>query len=274
MPSEKQPSPKLLIQIADQLESALIEAGEAILARYRLPEHAIQTKADLTPVTDADIASHDLLCDALARVTPDWPVVSEEDGAPADQDPALSTTNSTTNSTPYWLLDPLDGTKEFIARTGEFSINLGLVIDADAFFGLLYGPLDHVLYRGGKNLPAQRRQQDSAWERIGCRRRPSSGGVVIASRRSAATPHDANFERREYLGSALKFARIAEGSADVYLRQGPTMEWDTCAGQAIVEAAGGSLCDLSGSPLRYGKINRRNPGFIAQGLKAAGESPR
>ncbi|MFN5449445.1 MAG: 3'(2'),5'-bisphosphate nucleotidase CysQ, partial [Burkholderiales bacterium] len=122
----------MLIQIADQLESALIEAGEAILARYRLPEHAIQTKADLTPVTDADIASHDLLCDALARVTPDWPVVSEEDGAPADQDPVLSTTNSTTNSTPYWLLDPLDGTKEFIARTGEFSINLGLVIDADA----------------------------------------------------------------------------------------------------------------------------------------------
>ena len=98
--------------------------------------------------------------------------------------------------------------------------------------------------------------------------------MVIASRRSAATPHDANFERREYLGSALKFARIAEGSADVYLRQGPTMEWDTCAGQAIVEAAGGSLYDLSGSPLRYGKINRRNPGFIAQGLKAAGESPR
>jgi len=256
-----------LIQIADQLESALVAAGEEILVRYGLPEHAIQTKADLSPVTDADIASHDLLCDALAQITPDWPVVSEEDGAPA----GTSGIWATPSHTPYWLLDPLDGTKEFIARTGEFSINLGLVIDATAVFGLLYGPVDQVVYRGGWRLPAERRQRQGAWQSISCRHRPSSGGVVIASRRSSSTPHDDNFEHREYLGSALKFARIAEGRADVYLRRGPTMEWDTCAGQAIVEAAGGSLCDLSGSPLRYGKADRRNPGFIAQGLKAVGE---
>lgn len=256
----KQPSPKDLISMADALEPALRAAGDIILQLYAKPEHSVSTKSDLSPVTDADLASHDLLLSILAQVTPDWPVISEEDQ-----------TFTPAETGPYWLLDPLDGTKEFIARTGEFSINLGLVVNHQAAFGLLYGPVDQVLFRGGHGVPAQMRDANGPWQPISCRPRPTDGGVLITSRRSTTTPQGESFGSREYLGSALKFARIAQGLADTYFRRGPTMEWDTCAGQAILESAGGSVVALdahhapSGAPLRYGKPGYLNPGFVARG---------
>jgi 3'(2'), 5'-bisphosphate nucleotidase len=253
----KQPSPELLISLADALEQPIELAGLAILDVYRDPDHAVRTKEDRSPVTDADVASHDLLIKSLATLTPDWPVVSEED---------LGLRPDVRKDQPFWLLDPLDGTKEFIARTGEFSINLGLVVDQTAYFGLLYSPTERLLFRGGRGLRAEQKAAHGSWQPIACRHRPESGGVLISSRRSTSTPENMRFERREHLGSALKFGRIAQGLADYYLRRGPTMEWDTCAGQAIVEAAGGSVIALDGQPLRYGKTDWLNSGFIVQGL--------
>lgn len=256
----KQPSADALLRLSDDIEPMIRAAGAAILDIYAHPTHAIRTKDDRSPVTDADVASHDLLLAALTQVAPQWPIVSEEDReADRDVDP----------DQPFWLVDPLDGTKEFIARTGEFSVNVGLVVDRQAFFGLLYSPTQGTLYRGGVGVTAQRKDTAHAtWQVIHCRERPSAGGVLISSRRSSSWPQDMVFERRDALGSALKFGRIAEGQADYYLRRGPTMEWDTCAGQAIVEAAGGQVTGLDGSPLRYGKTDWLNSGFIVQGRRS------
>lgn len=268
MPLEKQPSARLLTDISDALEPALRRAGAAILAVYHRAEHGIQTKPDLSPVTDADIASHHILIEALQQLTPDWPVVSEEDSTThhAGRN-ALAQLGDATQ--PYWLLDPLDGTKEFIARTGEFSVNLGLVVHHQAYFGILYGPMTHGLYRGGIGIAAEKKsiqdKGDGPWVRITCRTRPVDGGVLITSRRSTSQPEGLAFARHDFLGSALKFGRIAEGSADYYLRRGSTMEWDTCAGQAIIEAAGGRVTTLQGDRLAYGKPDFLNLGFIAQG---------
>ena len=265
---EKQPSANELLAIAEALEPGLALAAKAILDRYHLPDHQIQTKPDHSPVTDADLASHDILLEALNRVTPFWPVISEED---TDVGSLASPEGSSANGSvlalpgPYWLVDPLDGTKEFIGRTGEFSINLGLVFEQKPIFGLLFGPVTDVLYRGGAGVMAERRTPAEGWIRIQCRSRPPDGGVVISSRRSASAPDAEAFARRDHLGSALKFGRIAEGNADVYLRRGPTMEWDTCAGHAIVEAAGGHVRTIDNQELHYGKANRLNPGFVVRG---------
>ncbi len=256
---EKQPSPDRLIRIALALEPAITRASAAILAVYDRVDLGVQTKSDLSPVTDADLASHSILAGALAALTPSWPLVSEEDSESHEQPPHAET---------YWLLDPLDGTKEFIARTGEFSISLGLVSQHRAIFGLLYGPTEGWLYRGGLGIPAQRRQLKDAtspWESIAARSRPADGGVLVSSRRSNPRLEGERIHRHDLLGSALKFSRVAEGGADLYIRRGPTMEWDTCAGQAILEAAGGSVLTLDGQPLRYGKPERLNHGFIARG---------
>ncbi len=247
-------------RLSQSLEPVLRLAGSKILAVYREPVHAVQTKHDLSPVTEADLASHDLIIGHLAMLTPDWPVISEEDSEHHTASAKLE------NRAIYWLLDPLDGTKEFIARTGEFSINLGLVVDQQAFYGLLYSPVEDLLFQGGATIAAQKKQGSEPWQAIAARSRPADGGILISSRRSSATPQNESFQKRDHLGSALKFARLAEGKADVYLRRGNTMEWDTCAGQAILEAAGGSVSDLQGHRLRYGKPGFLNPGFIARGL--------
>lgn len=264
MPQPKQPSRLDLLEIAQLLEPILVSAGQAISEIYHQPKHHIQTKHDQTPVTEADIASHDLLVAALRSLTPLWPVISEED---SQHHRSQSDVDIIIRSSPvYWLIDPLDGTREFIARTGEFSINCGLVVGSDAFFGMLYAPIHGVMYRGGSGFAAQRRTYTASdWQDIRCRHRPAHGAVQISSRRSHQPLAQQLGMRQDHLGSAMKFGRIAEGAADLYHRRGPTMEWDTCAGQAIVQAAGGIVTCLDGSPLRYGKPNWLNPGFVARG---------
>jgi 3'(2'), 5'-bisphosphate nucleotidase len=271
LPQQKQPSRIDLLEIAQRLEPILLQAGRAIAGIYEQPEHRIQTKHDQTPVTEADLASHHLLVAALAGLTPSWPIVSEED---SQHHRSQSQLNSRLKSAEaYWLIDPLDGTREFIARTGEFSINCGLVVGQEAFFGMLYAPIQGTMYRGGQTLSAQRKSHaEKNWQEIRCREMPAAGGIQISSRRSGQSQLHQPGMRHDHLGSALKFGRIAEGTADLYIRRGPTMEWDTCAGQAIVQAAGGTVRCLDGSPLLYGKMDWRNPGFIARGRLAESQA--
>jgi len=273
LPQQKQPSRIDLLEIAERLEPILVQAGQAIAGIYYQPEHRVQTKYDQTPVTEADLASHDLLVAALTALTPAWPVVSEEDSQHHRSQSQLS--SRLVSAEAYWLIDPLDGTREFIARTGEFSINCGLVVGREAFFGMLYAPIGGAMYRGGQTLSAQRKlHAEKNWQEIRCREMPATGGVQISSRRSGQSLMHQQGMRHDHLGSALKFGRIAEATADIYVRRGPTMEWDTCAGQAIVQAAGGTVSCLDGSPLLYGKTDWRNPGFIARGPSAGDQASR
>jgi 3'(2'), 5'-bisphosphate nucleotidase len=172
----------------------------------------------------------------------------------------------------FWLIDPVDGTKEFVARTGEFTINIGLVEDRRAALGVLHAPLSGTTYAAAGPGSAVVHRGDKS-SPIRTRTPPASGIVALASRSHgdkagvSAILDEYKVAERKLMGSAIKLALIAEGAADLYPRLGPTMEWDTCAGQAILESAGGQLTTLAGAPLRYGKRDFLNPDFVARGRK-------
>jgi len=202
----------------------------------------------------------------LTEAFPDIPIVSEET-APEDgfKPPAAR----------FWVVDPLDGTKEFVAKNGEFCVCIGLVEDGIPVMGVVHGPARNVTYAAYGPGTAIRIRDGGAPEKIGARV-PSSEGIVVIhsrshenSRRLAEYFEGHAILERKVCGSALKFGVLAEGDADFYPRFGTTMEWDTAAGQAILEAAGGSVFDLSGERLRYGKHDLKNSGFLAWGAKPA-----
>lgn len=245
-----------------------LEAGAEIEAIYGAG-CASETKADGTPVTIADTRAEEIILARLASAFPDLPVVAEEEAC-AGRIPTLGDR--------FFLVDPLDGTKGFIARNGEFTVNIALVTQGIPTHGVVYAPDSHALYYGEKEEGAFRRLGDGPVERIGVRPRPhpTAGLIAIGSRnhRSADTEaRAAALGVTDFLpsGSSLKFCMLAEGSADVYPRYGRTMEWDTAAGQAVLEAAGGRVMELEGDreagPLRYGKAGKgfENPHFIAWG---------
>ena len=223
----------------------------------------VEHKADASPLTEADLASHACIVDGLERLTPDIPVLSEEsaDDVPSDlrrQWPVL------------WLVDPLDGTREFVKRNGEFTVNIALIVEGVAVFGVIQQPVTGLLWHGAAGQGAFRRDGD-AESRIACRR-PATSPLRVAASRSHRDARTEAFLQRlgetEPLaqGSSLKFCRIAEGAMDVYPRFGPTSEWDTAAGQAIVEAAGGLVVDPRGRPLRYNQRDTLlNGDFLAIG---------
>jgi 3'(2'), 5'-bisphosphate nucleotidase len=222
---------------------------------------AFTDKEDGSPVTAADLLSHRIIVDGLARLTPDIPVVSEED--------ADSIIHRTPNGR-FWLIDPLDGTREFISRNGEFTINIALIEKGLPVFGIVLAPCINLLYWGGIEFGAFR-EQDGKVEKIIL---PDREHVSHQPMRVVASRSHMNRETNDFIerlgicdvvqaGSSLKFCRIAEGSADIYPRFGTTSEWDTAAGQAIVEAMGGYVYALDGKSLRYGKRDILNPHFIA-----------
>ena len=245
------------------------QAGAAILPYYRT-DLDIDRKDDHSPVTAADRAADAAIVPALEALTPDIPVVSEER--------LESHRTDGSGAGPFWLVDPLDGTREFIDRRDEFTVNIALVVGGRSVFGVLGIPVRDVVYAGHANCAsgaASRQAGTGPLEPVAVRAAPAEGIVVAASR-----SHDnwdelddfldsENVARRIIAGSALKFALVAEGTADLYPRLGPTMEWDTAAGQAIVEAAGGSIRTLNGGPLTYGKAGWRNAGFVVRGRPAA-----
>ncbi len=253
--------PKLLLA---QVQQIARRAGTVILHVYG-SDFAVRGKADASPVTEADEAAERLIVPALQALSP-HPVVAEE-AAARGETPAVGAT--------FWLVDPLDGTREFVARNGEFTVNIALIEDGQPVLGVVYLPLPDVLYAG---LEGQGAWCEAAGvrRRIQCRPTPADGATVACSRAhgdGALLEGWLRGERvagRKTAGSSLKFGLLAEGRADLYPRFGRTMEWDTAAGHAVLAAAGGSVCDLAGQALRYGKPGFENPHFIARGRPGSG----
>jgi 3'(2'), 5'-bisphosphate nucleotidase len=244
---------------------AALAAGEAIMRVYAEPFEVMQ-KSDQTPVTEADLASERIIVRMLTEAFPDIPIVSEET-APEDgfKPPAAR----------FWVVDPLDGTKEFIAKNGEFCVCIGLVEDGRPVLGVLHGPAIGVTYAAHGPGTAIRIKDGGAPEPITARVPSPAGVAVIHSRTNANSRRLAEyFPGRSILeriscGSALKFGVLAAGEADLYPRFGTTMEWDTAAGQAILEAAGGSVVRVEGGTLACGKHDLKNDAFLAWGKKPA-----
>ncbi len=238
-------------------------AGRAISAIYALADHGVETKADQSPLTAADRAAHDVIAAGLARLAPGIPLWSEE-SAGIDW--------STRRQWPeFWLVDPLDGTKEFIKRNGEFTVNIALVREHKSVLGVVHAPVLARDYYGHESGGAFRSDSGGAGKPIGVRSPALPPVRVAGSRSHRGTSLDGVLGKLGdpilvSMGSSLKFCLIAEGAADFYPRLGPTSEWDTAAAQAVVEAAGGAVVDLEGQPLRYNtRPEVLNPCFVACG---------
>lgn len=249
-------------QTLEQLVDISCRAGLAILDWYD-GDMGITRKADHSPLTKADLASHELIDTELTRLWPEIPVLSEESA-----EIAWETRQSWQQ---YWLVDPLDGTKEFINRNGEFTVNIALISDHQPVLGIVHVPVTDTSYFGARDAGAWRQSGMEKAESITVRR-PSADPVVIVGSRSHANPELSNQLERLgpheliSMGSSLKFCRVAEGLADFYPRLGPTSEWDTAAAQAVVEAAGGQVVKIDGSPLGYNsKDSYLNPYFFVIG---------
>ena len=242
-------------------------AGGAILKVYD-EDFDVMTKEDESPLTHADLASHRVITAALPELLSNVPILSEESGA-IDEAERLAWTR-------YWLIDPLDGTKEFVNRNGEFTVNIALIDDHRPVIGVVHVPVADQTYTGIVGAGAWRQDGDAAPVPIATRRPPARPPVVVGSR-SHANPDLAacldQIGEHELvsMGSSLKFCRVAEGAADLYPRLGPTSEWDTAAAQAVVEAAGGQVLRLDGAPLAYNeKRDILNPWFVVLGDPDAG----
>ena len=256
--------------ISDQLREGVIaiarDAAAAILDIYD-SEFAVQHKDDNSPLTAADMAAHHCIIDGLALLTPDIPVLSEESAHEV----------SAAQRRPWsrlWVVDPLDGTREFVKRNGEFTVNIALVEQGVAVFGVVQAPVTGDLWHGGAGLGAFRRDGDTDVALHA--RNPALPPLRVAASRSHRDGRSEAFIGRMLhsfgeveplrLGSSLKFCRLAEGGMDVYPRFGPTSEWDTAAGQCVLEGAGGCVLDAEGRPLRYNQRDTiLNGDFIALG---------
>ena len=246
------------------VEAIARQAGDLILEVYA-QDFEVRGKADASPVTEADERAEACIVAGLRALDPAIPIVAEE-AAARGEIPALAGR--------FWLVDPLDGTREFISRNGEFTVNIALIEQGVPVLGVVLEPVADRLYAGVVGQGAW--LQDSAGRRpMACRAVPA-GGLVLACSRShgdeaamavwlAAWLGERRVARRMAVGSSLKFGLLASGQADLYPRLGRTMEWDTAAGHAVLSAAGGSVTDLHGAPLRYGKPGFENPHFVARG---------
>lgn len=238
------------------------KAGEQILEIYRCPECEIEKKADGSPVTLADKTADESIRMALAKLTPHIPVVSEEN---VESTPFSERQNWVV----YWLVDPLDGTKEFIERTDEFCVNIALIVNQQPVLGVVYGPVLNVTYCAIAGQPATKTDQNQT--RTIQVRKPIQQPVKVAVSRRHGTKVKAFLAslaatQTVHMGSALKSCLVAEGVADVYPRFGPTSHWDTAASQVIVESAGGRIIDAQGHDLRYQpSASLLNPYFMVIG---------
>jgi len=252
-------------QYLDAVVEIARNAGDAIMRIYAT-DFDVSRKDDNSPLTQADLAAHNVIVTGLKQLTPDIPVLSEEsDSIEAEIRNSWQT---------YWLIDPLDGTREFVKRNGEFTVNIALVVEHVSVLGVVYAPVTETLYYAAVGIGAYKRTKSGSALRIQTRPFDISRLVVAGSRSHS----DHNFQRFLHnvhigtgavpelisMGSSLKICLVAEGAADVYPRLGPTYEWDTAAAHCILKEAGGDIQDEEGNVLRYNtKPSLLNPKFFA-----------
>lgn len=247
----------------ERLLPTMRAAGELVMKVYG-SDFQVDIKADESPVTLADQMAEDLITQALIELTPHIPVVGEE---------AASSGTVQAAAERFWLVDPLDGTREFVDRNGEFTVNIALIDSGRPVLGLVLLPTSGHLYGGVADQGSWVERTVGRRQPIHCRAAPLDGMSVLASRshgdEAALQAFLANQKVAQivHAGSSLKLCLLAAGQADVYPRLGRTMEWDIAAGQAVLEAAGGRVERLDGVPLRYGKPGFENPHFVAWGLR-------
>ncbi len=238
------------------------DAGRAILEVYAT-DFDVQSKDDASPVTQADLASHRWIDAGLKSLTPDIPVISEESG--------LADFEERSGWELYWIVDPLDGTKEFVNRNDEFTVNIALIENGTAILGVVHVPVYGRTYVGCQGLGAERRDGGNKPVPIHVADSSETPARIVGSRSHRGKSLDAYLAAiGDYdmvpMGSSLKFCVVAEGGADLYPRLGPTSEWDTAAAQAVVEQAGGSVVTLDGKPMKYNtKADILNPHFFVIG---------
>lgn len=249
--------------LLNQITEIARNAGEAIMEIYQ-KDFDVAFKADESPVTTADLESHKIICDDLEKLAIGLPVLSEES---AD----ISWTERKRWKR-YWLVDPLDGTKEFIKKNGEFTVNIALIEDGIATMGVVYAPALNTTYMAAKEMGSFKEKNGVKTE-LRLQRKPAKGLIRVVGSRSHSSPEFEEYIKRfdevEIVskGSSLKFCLVAEGAADIYPRLGLTSEWDTGAGQAVAEVAGATVTQIDGSPLIYNaKEDILNPFFIVSAL--------
>lgn len=235
-------------------EKLAVEAGRRIM-EYHPKKVGVSHKNDSSPVTEADLAAHCLITEGLVGHFPGIVTISEEN----EDFPVIGKEE-------FWLIDPLDGTKGFLRGDAEFTVNIALIEKGEPVLGVIYVPAKEELYSGLVGKGAWKNSD----QKIAIRPARDRKITAVVSRYHP-NKHDSEFLAQHavtdtvQVNSSYKFCILAEGKADIYPRMGPTMEWDTAAGHAIVVAAGGSMTNLDGSPFRYGKPGFENPGFIARG---------
>jgi len=245
------------------LAAGLAERAAHAINAIRAAGFAVERKSDASPVTEADRVAEALIVEGLRAATPDIPVVAEEE---------VSAGLVTALGARTWLVDPLDGTREFAAGYDSFAVCVGLVAEGHAHLGAVALPATMEVFAGIAPRGLAWKRDAGGRRPIRARAVPAEGATVLASRHYSDDPRLDHFlegrkvARIEKVGSALKFCRLAEGAGDLYPRFGRTMEWDTAAAQALLEAAGGRVTGFDGAPLRYGKPDFENGPFLAQGL--------
>lgn len=251
-----------LEELLEPVVTLAVEAGEKILEVYAT-DFDVQSKEDDSPLTRADLASNRHIVAGLAQLTPDIPILSEEGGMPGF--------DVRSGWQRYWLIDPLDGTREFVNRNGEFTVNIALIENHRPVLGVVRVPVQNRTYIGCEGHGAERRVDGDAAEPIAVATAAREPARVVGSRSHRGASLDAfldNLGDHELvpMGSSLKLCVVAEGGADVYPRLGPTSEWDTAAAQAVVEQAGGAVLEVDGTPLSYNsKEDILNPWFVVVG---------
>lgn len=251
------------MSLNDELIDISIKAGDAILDYYQ-DDIQVERKEDDSPLTKADLASHNVIIDFLKEINPEIPIISEEGGIPDHEERSKWQT--------YWLIDPLDGTKEFIKKNGEFTVNIALIEDRNPVLGVVHIPAKKITYLGQKSDGSYKIDRDGVKTRIYSSKPDKSKPVTIVSSRShGASDTEERLQAMGFkigksveAGSSLKFCLVAEGLADIYPRFGPTMEWDTAAGDAVFRYSGKD--DARNSPIVYNKESMKNGEFII-GLK-------
>lgn len=252
----------ITVSLLDSLHAIAVRAGREIMDVYN-SDFAVEVKDDQSPVTEADKRAETLINAAIQKdITAEFPIIGEEAFADGHA-PELS-------GGPFWLVDPMDGTKEFVNRTGQFTVNIALIDAGRPIVGVVHAPATGDVYMGSP--------QGAFWDRgqgpqpIHCRPWPTLGLTALVSKNHKTPETDAylkDFHIQEEIsaGSSLKFCLVARGAADIYPRLGRTMEWDTAAAHAVVQAAGGTVTTLDGTDLSYGKPGFENPHFVVMGKR-------